>query len=131
MSSQGSLVAHVYTSDAQIPLQGSTVTVTKTEADGKLRLLAVRITNFDGFTTPVVIDTPDFSESQTYTENGKPYTTVDLRIEHIRYDRVIVKNVQVFPDTQSLQEQMLVPTPDLPDSYNRTETIVIPEQTLS
>ena len=131
MSSQGSLVAHVYTSDAQIPLQGSTVTVTKTEADGKLRLLAVRITNFDGFSAPVVIDTPDFSESQTYTENSKPYATVDLRIEHIRYDRVIVKNVQVFPDTQSLQEQMLVPTPDLPDSYNRTETIVIPEQTLS
>ena len=130
MSSQGSLVAHVYTSDAQIPLQDSTVTVTKTEADGKLRLLAVRLTNSDGFTSPVTIDTPDFSESQTYTENGKPYATVDLRIEHVRYDRVIIKNVQVFPDTQSLQEQMLVPTPTLPDSYNRTETIVIPDQTL-
>lgn len=130
MSAKGSLVTHTYTSDAQIPLPGSTVTVTQPGADGKQRLLAVRISNYDGFTSPVFIDTPDFSESQQFQENGKPYSTVDLEIEHVSYDRIIVRNVQIFPDTQSLQELMLVPTPTLPESYNRTEVIVIPDQNL-
>ena len=130
MSANGTLVTHIYTSNAQIPLPGSTVTVTRTEPDGRLRLLAVRISSFDGFTSPVVIETPELAESQQYEKNAKPYATVDVRIEHAQYDRILVKNVQIFPDTQSLQELMLVPTPALPDSYSRTQTIVIPDQNL-
>ena len=130
LPANGTLVAHIYTSNAQIPLPGSTLTVTRTEPDGRLRLLGVRISNFDGFTSPIVIETPARAESQQYTEGQKPYATVDIRMEHTQYDRVFIRNVQIFPDTQSLQEQMLVPTPALPDSYSRTETIVIPEQLL-
>ena len=37
---------------------------------------------------------------------------------------------QVFSGTQSVQELMLLPTPSLPERYDRTQTITIPAQTL-
>ena len=46
------------------------------------------------------------------------------------YDRIIVENAQVFTGIQTLQEFMLIPTPQLPDNYSRTETFVVPAQTL-
>ena len=48
MDSQGTVVVRLSTSSALIPLQGATVTITKTRPDGTQELLAVRVTNFDG-----------------------------------------------------------------------------------
>lgn len=50
MDSQGTVVVRLSTSSALIPLQGATVTITKTRPDGTQELLAVRVTNFDGLT---------------------------------------------------------------------------------
>lgn len=130
MDGQGTLVTHVYTSDAEIPLPGATVTVTQTLPDGTQSLLAVRLSNLDGFTAPIVIAAPLLSQSQQYQQSGRPYAVVDIRVEHAAYDRILVRGAQIFSDTETLQELMLVPTPGLPASYSRTETFVIPPQTL-
>ena len=130
MDSQGTVVVRLSTSSALIPLQGATVTITKTRPDGTQELLAVRVTNFDGLTAPV-IETPPMAESRSYQNTSIPYAAVDIRVERTGFDRVLVKNAQVFPNTETRQELSLIPTPDLPSSFDRTETFVVPPQSLS
>ena len=95
------------------------------------QLLAVRVTNFDGLTDPVAIETPPMAESRSYQNTSVPYAVIDIRAEHLGFDRVIVQNAQVFPDTETRQELSLIPTPELPSSFDRTETFVVPPQNLS
>ena len=131
MDSQGTVVVRLSTSSALIPLQGATVTITKTRPDGTQELLAVRVTNFDGLTDPVAIETPPMAESRSYQNTSIPYAVVDIRVERTGFDRVLVKNAQVFSNTETRQELSLIPTPDLPSSFDRTETFVVPPQSLS
>lgn len=131
MDSQGTVVVRLSTSSALIPLQGATVTITKTRPDGTQELLAVRVTNFDGLTAPVRVETPPMAESRSYQNTSIPYAVVDIRVERTGFDRVLVKNAQVFSNTETRQELSLIPTPDLPSSFDRTETFVVPPQSLS
>ena len=131
MDSQGTVVVRLSTSSALIPLQGATVTITKLRPDGTQELLAVRVTNFDGLTDPVAVETPPMAESQSYQNTSVPYAVVDIRAERAGFDRVLVKNAQVFPNTETRQELSLIPTPELPSSFDRTETFVVPPQSLS
>ena len=126
MDTQGTVVVRLSTSSARIPLQGATVTITKRLPDGNAQLLAVRVT-----TDPVAIETPPMAESRSYQNTSVPYTVIDIRAEHSGFDRVIVQNAQVFPDTETRQELSLIPTPELPSSFDRTETFVVPPQNLS
>lgn len=128
MQAQGTVVVRLFTSAAQIPLQGATVTITKRLPGGERKLLAVRVTNFDGFTDPVSIDTPPMAESQSYQAGLVPYAVVDIRVERTGFDRVIIENAQVFPDTQTRQEVALIPTPENPGAFDRTETFLVPPQ---
>ena len=128
MQAQGTIVVRLFTSAAQIPLQGATVTITKRLPGGGTKLLAVRVTNFDGFTDPVSIDTPPMAESQSYQAGLVPYAVVDIRVERTGFDRVIIENAQVFPDTQTRQEVALIPTPENPGAFDRTETFLVPPQ---
>ena len=131
MDSQGTVVVRLSTSSALIPLQGVTVTITKTRPDGTKELLAVRVTNFDGLTDPVMVETPPMAESQSYQNTSVPYAVVDISAQRTGFDRILVKNAQVFPNTETRQELSLIPTPDLPSSFDRTETFVVPPQSLS
>ena len=131
MDSQGTVVVRLSTSSALIPLQGATVTITKLRPDGTQQLLAVRVTNFDGLTDPVTVETPPMAESQSYQNTSVPYAVVDISAQRVGFDRVLVKNAQVFPNTETRQELSLIPTPDLPSSFDRTETFVVPPQDLS
>ena len=128
MQAQGTVVVRLFTSAAQIPLQGATVTITKRLPGGGTKLLAVRVTNFDGFTDPVSIDPPPMAESQSYQAGLVPYAVVDIRVERTGFDRVIIENAQVFPDTQTRQEVALIPTPENPGAFDRTETFLVPPQ---
>ena len=94
-------------------------------------LLVDGVTNFDGLTAPVAIETPLMAESRSYQNTSVPYAVIDIRAEHSGFDRVIVQNAQVFPDTETRQELSLIPTPELPSSFDRTETFVVPPQNLS
>ena len=131
MDSQGTVVVRLSTSSALIPLQGATVTITKLRPDGTQELLAVRVTNFDGLTDPVTVETPPMAESQSYQNTSVPYAVVDISAQRVGFDRILVKNAQVFPNTETRQELSLIPTPDLPSSFDRTETFVVPPQDLS
>ena len=131
MDAQGTVVVRLSTSSARIPLQGATVTITKRLPGGEVQLLAVRVTNFAVLTHPVAIATPPMSESQSCQNTSVPYAVIDIRAELSGFDRVIVQNAQVFPDTETRQEISLIPTPNLPSSFDRTETFLVPPQNLS
>ena len=53
-----------------------------------------------------------------------------LVVDSPGFDRLIVNGAQIFTGTQTVQDMMLLPTPSLPESYSRTETVTIPAQTL-
>ena len=74
------------------------------------------------------IDTPPMAESQSYQAGLVPYAVVDIRVERTGFDRVIIENAQVFPDTQTRQEVALIPTPENPGAFDRTETFLVPPQ---
>jgi hypothetical protein len=121
MQEYGTVTAQIVTSAAQIPIPGATLTITQ-------ELLAVRMTNYDGFTEPFDVPTPPASDSQTRQTAEMPYALVDLRGERAGYDRVFIHNAQIFPGIQTLQQIVLIPTPTLPDSYAQTQEFDIPSQ---
>ena len=130
MQEYGSVVAQIVTSSADIPIEGAALTITQTGADGQTQLLAVRTSDENGLTEPFYIETPPEQSSQSYQTDHMPYATVDLRIDRFGFDRIFVQRVQVFSNTKTLQQLLLIPTPTLPDSYMRTKNYVIPAQTL-
>ena len=127
---QGSVVARVYTSDAKIPVQGATVIFTKIAEDGQRELLAVRLTNYDGYTDPIFVDAPPLSDSRNYSPDANAYNIINITAEDNNYGRILVRNAQIFPDTETVQEFMLVPSPMLPEQFGQTEVFVIPPQNL-
>ena len=127
---QGSVVARVYTSDAKIPVQGATVIFTKIAEDGQRELLAVRLTNYDGYTDPIFVDAPPLADSRNYSPDANAYNIINITAEDNNYGRILVRNAQIFPDTETVQEFMLVPSPMLPEQFGQTEVFVIPPQNL-
>lgn len=92
MQEYGTVTAQIVTSAAQIPIPGATLTITRELPDGRQELLAVRMTNYDGFTEPFDVPTPPASDSQTRQTAEMPYALVDLRGERAGYDRVFIHN---------------------------------------
>ena len=99
-------------------------------SDGTTELLAYRTTNYDGMTVPVDVDTPELDGTTLASSGKQPYTPVSLVVDSPGFDRLIVNGAQIFTGTQTVQDMMLLPTPSLPESYSRTETVTIPAQTL-
>lgn len=130
MQEYGTVTAQIVTSNAQIPISGATLTITRERPDGGQELLAVRMTNEDGFTEPFDVPTPPAADSQTRQPGQTPYTLVDLYGERSGYDRVFIRNAQVFPGVRTLQQIVLIPTPTLPQSYSLTQQFDIPPQEL-
>ena len=130
MQEYGSIIAQIVTSAAQIPVAGATLTISRELPDGGQELLAVRMSDYDGFTEPFELPTPPASDSQTRQTAEMPYALVDLRGERAGYDRVFIHNAQIFPGIQTLQQIVLIPTPTLPENYAETQEFDIPAQEL-
>ncbi|MBQ4527822.1 MAG: spore cortex-lytic protein [Clostridia bacterium] len=108
----GYVTARVYTSDAQIPVKDATFSVLS--ADGSNKLIGVRITDENGKTELVSVDTPDIALS-TSPGNEKPFTGVNVRIDHPGFNTAYIEGVQVFAEQVSVQNVELIPTaPHIP-----------------
>ena len=103
---------------------------TKIAENGRRELLAVRLTNYDGYTDPVMVDAPPLADSQNYSPDVQAYAVINITAEKASYGRILVRNAQVFPDTETVQEFMLIPSPMLPEQYAQTEIFSIPPQNL-
>ena len=104
----GYIVARVYTSDAEIPIQSATFTVFQKNGDKNI-LIGARITDENGKTEPIAVEAPDKSLS-TSPGNENPFARVDVRIDHPEYNSFYAEGVQVFACQVSVQNASLIPT---------------------
>lgn len=125
MPAYGYIQVKAYTSRAQLPVEDAAVSV----VDDQGRLLGLRTTDSSGLTTPIRLEVPDLSESQS-PGNGMPFVTVNLYARAEDYEQVLVRGVQVFPDTTTTQQLQFIPLAELPGSWNRVEIIDTPPQNL-
>ena len=111
MGEHGTLKVRVYTSEAQIPLEGATVVVTAPGGGKKERLVSVQVTDRSGMVKPIFLDTPglEASEMPTLGERREPYALCSVWAEHPGYALLKVEQVQIFPGVETLQEMELIP----------------------
>lgn len=128
MSASGLLSVRVYTSIAQLPISGATVTVTEKTPEGD-RLIAQRITDDSGRIPLLTIATPERSDSLS-PGAAVPYTRVDILAEEPDYERVLVEDAQIFADVLTQQNLELIPIEEQPQVWNMTEVFPVTAQPL-
>lgn len=127
MSAIGYIQVHAFTSFAQIPLKDVAVTVTDTNGAA----IAMRLTNRSGLLdSPIAIDVPDLSASQTPNTGILPFSTVNLYAKREDYEEINVENLQVFADTLTQQNLEMIPLSELPQYWIKSETFNTPPQNL-
>lgn len=127
MSAKGYIQVHAYTSYAQIPLRDVAVSVTDTGGAA----IALRLTNRSGFLDlPIEIDVPDLSAGQTPNTGIIPFAVVNLYARLNNYEAIEIENLQVFPNTTTLQNLEMIPLSELPQSWNKLEIFNTPAQNL-
>ena len=129
MPSQGSLLVRIITSNAMIPVEDATITVTQTSPQGLAELLAIRLSDESGQTKSLTVPTPDITISQAPSEE-QPFSLVNVIAEHPLYERIAVNDVQIFPDTVSIQLLQFVPLNEYPDVWDQTEVFNVTPQNL-
>lgn len=126
MSAIGYIQAFAFTSRAKIPLENVAVTVVSD--DGKL--LGLRITDSSGKTTPITLQVPDLANSQSPGNGKQVYTTVNLYARAEDYEQILVRGVQVFANTVTMQDLAMIPLSELPAQRNKAEVFDTPPQNL-
>lgn len=126
LASTGYLQAHIYTSNAQLPL--SNVAVVVTSPDGTA--IAMRITDRSGLIDPIEIPVPPLEESQEPGSREQPYTQVNLIAELPGYERIEAENLQIFAGTTTYQNLEMIPLSTEPFGQNQTIHYITPPQNL-
>lgn len=122
LSSQGSVIARVYTSDAYIPLPDAPVIFSTVDEKGKWILLAIRNTDSSGLTSPVYVDTPNVNQSLSPGLSLKPYASITIQASYPGYRRIEADGVQVFPGVETIQGLQMKPI--TPAQSNEPTTIL-------
>ncbi len=128
MQATGTLSVRVFTSRAQIPLEGATVVVAAPGEEGKWKLLSIQNTDSSGLIRPVTIDAPVPAESTS--PGGLPFTLCDVWAEQPGYAMLRINGVQIFPGVETLQNMELIPLPQGLCSLQQRDERDIPAQNL-
>ena len=122
----GYITVRAFQSTAVLPLQGVAVVVTATEGTA----IAMRTTNRSGLITPIEVPVPDLKAGQTPNTGQIPYTSVNLYARLPSYEEIEIENLQVFPNTTTIQNLEMIPLSEYPDAFNRSEIFDTPPQNL-
>ena len=91
----------------------------------------MRLTNRNGtLDTPVEITVPDLSASQTPNTGIVPFASVNLYARLENFETIEIENLQVFAGTLTVQDLLMIPLSELPESWNRLEIFNTPPQNL-
>ena len=126
MPSTGYIRIHAYQSKALIPLKDVAVAVTA--ADGTA--IALTLTDRSGLAGPIEVPVPDLAAGQSPDTGEIPFTPVNIYARLKGYEQIENENVQVFPDTVTLQNLELIPLAEMPGQYDGREIFVTPPQNL-
>lgn len=115
MAEKGRLQIRTYASNMLIPVQNSSVTVTTGKGE-KRKIIAFRMTDENGLTEILNIDTPPFTDSQTdNSTDDTPFAVVDVLVEKENYSITIIRDVQIFSNRLSEQNVEMIPMPQNSD----------------
>ena len=127
LSEKGYIQVHAYTSYAQIPLKDVAISIT----DASGAAIALRLTNRSGLLdVPVEIEVPDLSSGQSPKTGIIPFATVNLYARLNDYEAIEIENLQIFPDTTTVQNLEMIPLAEFPKKWNKLEVFNIPPQNL-
>jgi len=127
LAATGYIQVHAYASYAQIPLKDVAVTVTDVSGNG----IAMRLTNRSGMLdTPIAIQVPDLSASQTPSTGIIPFAVVNLYARLENYEEIEIENLQIFANTVTNQNLEMIPLSELPGAWNKAEIFNTPAQNL-
>lgn len=126
MPSTGYIRARAYQSRAEIPLKDVAVAVTA--ADGTA--IALELTDRSGLTRPIAIPVPDIEAGQTPDTGEIPFTTVNIYARLKGYEQIENEDVQVFPDTVTVQDLEMIPLSEMPGEFDKREIFITPAQNL-
>lgn len=133
MQATGTLSVRVFTSQAQIPLEGATVVVATAGEEGKYKLLSIQNTDSSGKTRTITIDAPALGESTSpggLPGPGVPFAQCNVWAEQPGYAMLQVENVQIFPGVETVQNMELIPLPQGLCSLQQRDERDIPAQGL-
>lgn len=128
MSSFGTLGVRVYTSRAQLPVEGAAVVFSQQEG-GRRRVLGVERSDSSGKVRPLTVTTPERVDSES-PGTVRPYAQVDVWVEHPDYEVLMVEGAQVFPGVASRLELQLDPRVAGEPWTQTNQTRPIPDQGL-
>jgi hypothetical protein len=118
MPAIGYIQVHTYTTNAQIPVVDAAIAIT--DSDGNA--LALLLTNQNGMLDePVELEVPDLSAGQSPNTGILPYSIVNIYARAPDFEEIIIKNLQVFPDTVTNQNLELIPLSEFPETWNQAE----------
>ena len=122
----GYIQVHAYASNAQIPLENVSVSVTS--ADGTA--IALRLTDRNGRIEPIPIPVPDRTDSLSPNPPERPFAIVNIIARLQDYEQIFVDDVQVFSGITTDQNLAMIPLSELPASRSKSETFITPPQNL-
>ena len=126
MPATGYILSRAYTSVAQYPLKDVAITVTASDGTA----IAMRLTDRSGLISPIAIPVPDRSESLSPDPPERPFAVVNLYARLKGYEQIENENVQVFPDTVTVQDLVMIPLSEMPGAFDAMEIFVTPPQNL-
>ena len=126
MPDTGYIQVHAYTSYAQLPLEDVAITVTSTDGTA----IAMQLTDRSGQIVPIEIPVPDLAESQAPDPPEKPFANVNLYAHKKGFEQIEAENLQVFANTVTDQDLLMIPLSELPQSWDQTAIFNTPPQNL-
>lgn len=106
----GTIIARVYTSEATIPIIGASVTVYSVNENNQREIVGVRTTDANGLTDAITVNTPNKTESENPNSNQTAsFAICNIKVDHPRFESVLIKNVQIFSGVQTLQNVVMIP----------------------
>ena len=126
MSATGYLRLRAYTGQAEIPLRDVAVTVT----DSLGNTIAYRVTDRSGVIDNISLQTPDMGAGTSPNTGILPFGRVNIYAHLDGYEQIDAEDVQIFPDTVTLQDLAMIPLPELPETWNKAEIFQTPAQNL-
>lgn len=133
MASKGYIIAQVFTAQQIMPLADASVTVTQRVGD-KTNLVGFRVTDEDGKTNRIEVDTPDVALSLEPGHEA-PFSVFDIAIEHPLYYPVTIRGAQVFGNETTQQRAEMIPIANNVNELNGgpgggAENIIVTPQNL-
>lgn len=129
MPQTGSLIVRVFTSQAQLPIQGATVIISSRAEDDRHKVYSIQATDSSGATKPFQLEAPDLSLSET-PGGSAPFSNYSLVVEHPEYYLATFEKLQVFPGVETVQNVPLTPLPQPSAGQDSAEPVVVTPQPL-